>query len=1072
MRLVLSSVPGHGIDPRAQIDARLAHGSAASIVYVVPTLRMVNLLRREWVKRMPGEASPHLPLYTIAELVATLATAILPARRRIDEDLQTAILERVISALHGSFSYFSRAASQPPGTLATIRNTIATLKERGIRPDDVRTARPQGVLPSALQKMHEIGEIYSAYEERLLTGLTDDPGTLLALNAALTTADINDAFARAIPGWQYAHDRLLVVEGFSEFRSPERDLLLACLRLADTTKSIIVDYGETNDFLFGHLRASVETFRNGGYRHVELIEDRATRWKRLVQGTFFTPVQPDHRPQFDRITVVPARDPREEAATIARIIRAAVRENPGRDISRICVATRMSSTHADLLREALDDAGIPANVTDRFPLDQTSIAIGFLALLHVRLRDFRVRDVARALSSPYYAIVANGIAVDAPNLLSIARRCRVVGGYDQWRSAVERHRDLLHESDNRTAAEITAEERACTSALRDLESLKRVLDPLPHHARAADLAAHTRRLLTELDTRFALLKGSEIAREIEHLERETRAYRALTDVLGSIAEVLSPEEQEEQISLESFGRGLRAAISGTRFNVRPHTGKGVLVTSVEETRGLDIDIMIMAGLVDGRFPLPFSPEVFLRGDLSLSRERHTNDERYLFYQGVTTWTEKLYLTYAEHDAAGRESSCSSFVTELLLRAEVNKELPAEVATAIAGRSELIRDAGQRVACGRALEDGWSADDERVLKIVQQCAPIEALRHRTGEAPAYQGILGEAAIGADILNVRERSVSASRLEMYGRCPFQYFSGRVLRLNAPPGDEDGLSAMEGGTLVHAILNKFLSQRRLRQAPPIGGCSDDACATVERELYELARAEVDRLGITHPFWRCDIDRQLGLTDKRGALDVFLKRERSRDPHDVPSFFEVHFGQRLDLRPLTDPLLSREEGVAIDDWTFSGGIDRIDLGEHDAVIVDYKTGDLPASGDIRKGKSLQLPLYMLAARALLKDRGIPVDASLYYQLKRDAGGNGGVVPKTMRMRLFGSSRVGPKIKDEAEIEGILDHARMTARSYLEGITSGAFPLTDEEDRSKVCTRCEFISVCRVCDAVSGPVR
>ena len=96
--------------------------------------------------------------------------------------------------------------------------------------------------------------------------------------------------------------------------------------------------------------------------------------------------------------------------------------------------------------------------------------------------------------------------------------------------------------------------------------------------------------------------------------------------------------------LRRFLDQLTVAVSRERYNVHERFRNGVLVTSIDETRGLSVGTMIVAGLMDGEFPSVYQPEVFLSEERQvLRRRRHEWQQRYLFYQAVTNFSDRLVL---------------------------------------------------------------------------------------------------------------------------------------------------------------------------------------------------------------------------------------------------------------------------------------------------------------------------------------------------------------------------------------------------------------------------------------------
>ena len=91
--------------------------------------------------------------------------------------------------------------------------------------------------------------------------------------------------------------------------------------------------------------------------------------------------------------------------------------------------------------------------------------------------------------------------------------------------------------------------------------------------------------------------------------------------------------------------------------------------------------------------------------------------------------------------------------------------------------------------------------------------------------------GPALARAAALNFgRDQAVSPSRLEKYAHCPYQYFLryGLGIEDSDEPEDLDRIDQLERGSLIHAILERFLKQVG-RSDPPATdareGASDHA-------------------------------------------------------------------------------------------------------------------------------------------------------------------------------------------------------------------------------------------------------
>jgi hypothetical protein len=115
-------------------------------------------------------------------------------------------------------------------------------------------------------------------------------------------------------------------------------------------------------------------------------------------------------------------------------------------------------------------------------------------------------------------------------------------------------------------------------------------------------------------------------------------------------------------------------------------------------------------------------------------------------------------------------------------------------------------------------------------------------------------------------------------------------------------------------------------------------------------------------------------------------------REAEWTPALLEAAFG--LDVVPGSAPAIEYRlpEGTVL---RLRGKIDRIDLSVDGARarVLDYKTGKLRGSARadrLHKGRSLQLPIYRLAAEAILAGRAPAArveEAEYRYLFGRDAG-------------------------------------------------------------------------------------
>ena len=118
------------------------------------------------------------------------------------------------------------------------------------------------------------------------------------------------------------------------------------------------------------------------------------------------------------------------------------------------------------------------------------------------------------------------------------------------------------------------------------------------------------------------------------------------------AEVDDPAEDASDLELYLQTVALRSEIDDVDFD-----GDAVTLMTLHNAKGLEFPVVFLAGLEEGLFPL----------SRALESEGGIEEERRLFYVGVTRAMDRLHLTYADRRwRAGTESrsSPSSFLDEL------------------------------------------------------------------------------------------------------------------------------------------------------------------------------------------------------------------------------------------------------------------------------------------------------------------------------------------------------------------------------------------------------------------------
>ncbi len=281
-------------------------------------------------------------------------------------------------------------------------------------------------------------------------------------------------------------------------------------------------------------------------------------------------------------------------------------------------------------------------------------------------------------------------------------------------------------------------------------------------------------------------------------------------------------------------------------------------------------------------------------------------------------------------------------------------------------------------------------------------------------------------------------SASTINLYLRCPRQFYYSRLLHLSTPDRP-----AAAFGRYLHHLLEKMHEWAFMLKTRP------------EAEAALARFWEVEAAG-----WP-EFAAQLGPVAQAEAL-----REQAR--RIMQEYLELEYGRKIAPNS-TLYEAAMQENFRIGPYQLAGRIDRIDLFGDDAEIIDYKTGRKNESQNaiIKQFLNLsespkwrpsdyQLPLYYFY---WLQFSGQPPRALSHYQLRANKG------VRIIRVEV----RPGPvppaeqgKSRRTYLYEGDMERVRGELIALLDEInqSNGNFP-PNPANGLRECERCPFSFAC-----------
>ncbi len=350
----------------------------------------------------------------------------------------------------------------------------------------------------------------------------------------------------------------------------------------------------------------------------------------------------------------------------------------------------------------------------------------------------------------------------------------------------------------------------------------------------------------------------------------------------------------------------------------------VSVLTVHKAKGLEFATVFMAGLVDGRFPTGPRREGLQIPDELLHEtipggDHHTQEERRLFYVGMTRARDELILSHAADYGGRRARRVSPFVLEAL-------DLPVAAPNAAA---VLLADPLKRLAGSAAIQG--------------------ATRVCPGTPPAP--------------STEPLSLSFYQVDDYLTCPQKYKFNHLLRVPVSPHH-----SIIYGAALHRAVQEFhkrhargevMSELELTESFEAAWSSD---GFLNRD-HELARLEAGRSALRR--------FRLEQLEPGAVIPAYVERDFafSLDGDRIRGRWD-----RVDVEPANTSGASADQDPAPD--APAAGAFQPDvvaptlalLPREVVTITDYKSSDVrdPDKARQRARDSLQLTIYAMGWQAM----------------------------------------------------------------------------------------------------------
>jgi len=1016
------------------LNEKIKNNQFDKFLLIVPTNRKLRTLKKEIISLAPDQVVTNLNLETLS----TIANKLLEASNQYHElsnEAATIFIEQSVKDVE--LQYFNNYSGNiPSGTLDRIKNVISKYKEEGITPALV-LEESKNLERSEKKKAIDIAKIYKIFldkcKELNAFELGDIYSELLELGQSKIEYNFNQLFRDV---------ELVVLTGFDAFSALEISIINKLASLKNKKLFLSFDYYAYNSTIFSHLDETYSRFQKYGFKKIEeKYPVNPNSFIELVRKRLFLRSEENICDKFQNETIkISAPSKEKEVELIAKEIKTLLLLKKA-EPHEISVTFNLINNYSPIVRDVFVQYGIPFNLTDRLKLDSSLSVIAITSFLDILESDYYYKNIIRAFSNSLLDV--NDININS--IIYTASKLNIVVGKNGWRQSIKNGVQFENEAKGLRKSEKTLSHY--NAAMKSLDIIDELLAPFIKDLRPLEFYDALNSLIHKLNIPKNIL-SSDIANKENEIKSVTTFLNSAKELLGLI-EIDKSENSKHDLSF--YLEKLFTLSNSTRFNIKERSNYGVLVTNINELRGLKFKYSFLGGLIDGDFPTRYRPEIFFSGSFAKKDKEHLNEERYQFYQALSSWSKGLYLTLPNSEGENHSAE-SVFLKDFEKAFKVKSKGILDYQHLIYSEEE-----SQRNIPIDSLD--FLTDSEKGKWISDSNKDIFRNDNPHEYSPHNGFILNNDEFLFNSMDSSERPYSISQLETYKKCPFRYFLERVLKIEIADEPDEEIEAVEIGSLLHSIMYEFYTEI-LKRNIKLQNCTETIFKIAEEILFDIAEKHSELILKDSPFAFYEKEKIFGLNGNRehSILYQFLLSEREDTSERLPKYFEANFGVE-DVEQ--DSTLSVPDPLILDDIQLRGKIDRIDINKSDNTfeVIDYKTGGKKVSKtEINDGLALQLPIYVWAAKALLFNRTekeFNPMAMTIYSLK-------------FQKDLFGKKPVffkrGSNIDNSEIINEYVDIALDHVKSAVESIRKGEFPITPFLDnRDKACRFCNYNMICRI---------
>ncbi len=868
---------------------------------------------------------------------------------RLDDSTRALMMSLALESVGDSLSVYSKHRYSSAVIMRMLK-IIKEFRQCAVSSDMLRETSDRMQDSLLKTKLDELSLVMDAYTAIVAQSYFDEECAF-------------DILCDVIDEYRIFQGKTVFFDGFRGFTSQQLGVIERIISQADDVYvTVCTDrVGEVDDFSsFAHTKRTVRKLNRIAAKnsvavappeHIASFDDKRYTNDELplLERTLYENTNEVYDKKTENIIICSAEDFESECDFVAHTVKKLIRTGDLR-CRDIAIISRSENNYARQIRAALRKNGVPVFEDRRQPIVTQPLIEFLLSVVDIAVSGFSCDTVMRVLKTGLTDLSVEEIS----ELENYAVLWQINGNkwLEDWTAHPDGLGEEMHEKDYKTLEAINLSRRTVVEPLQKLRLRLTDFDGLSAAKALYDIlikmnVPENLRLLAE-----RLNEKGETDLAIE----QGRIWDVTIEILDRIASAL----EGIKLTRSRFSELLNLIVSVYTLGNLPQGLDEIVIGSADRVKTTAPKVVFAVGVNDGVFPMvPVSDGILSDNDRKALAELDLNmddnfeqkmmEERFIAYSTLCSPSDTLYVTYSRKDITGAQLAPSELVAQIK-RVFTNVTVLDTVTTP---------------------EIDFIEGDLPAFELMSKLSLRGGTMHSTlekyfSQRPDYKDRLAalRRAVNKGEFEITDKEIakklfgfnmymSASRTEVYHKCPFEYFC--KYGLNAQPRKIAELDPMKKGTAIHYILEKLIAAYG----------SEGLCEMTKSERDKLIHAMLEEYFREILVAGEDMGERFSYLYRQLGFIVCEVVDRLVSEFSVSEFVPVAFELSID----TDGEVPAYE-IKVEDGSvlrLKGSVDRVDVTENKdetfVRVVDYKSGGKKFDlNEVYYGLNMQMLIYLFA--------------------------------------------------------------------------------------------------------------